>query len=479
MRCPLALVPMLALAGCHLLPGDHGGHAGHGAPPPVRAVEPWAGPWDVPRLEDTNPDPDTVEVTLVAAPAERELLPGKKAMVWAYNGSVPGPLIEAKVGDRLVVRFRNELPEPTTIHWHGLRIPAEMDGVPGHSQPQIPPGGSFEYVFTVPDAGLFWYHPHVRSDVQVERGLYGPLVVRGPGEPSADRERLLVLDDVLVDEEGALVQRSPSPHEIMLGRQGTLLLVNGRPRPVATVQAGAIERWRLVNAANARYFRLALPGHRFQVVGVDGGLMEAAQEAEELLMVPGERLDLLVRAAGQPGSALDLQTLPYDRGHGTGGGASADVLRVVYAAEALPERPMPRVSGEVGGLAGFRRSRRLALTEEMHGSGRRAPVFRINGEAFPKVTPLEARLGDTELWEVANDSDMDHPFHLHGFRFQVLPAAGAAPAPRAWKDTVNVPARATVRLGVQFEGHPGAWMFHCHILEHAEHGMMGMIHVAP
>lgn len=508
--CAAAAIAALALIACddhgeadhggggghagHPVGADAGGEGGHAAGP---TPEVWdapvhEGPWEVSRIEDRNPAEDVVEVELVARPAEVEYLPGRTTTVWTYNGTVPGPVIEARVGDRLMVHFRNELPEETTIHWHGLRVPAEMDGVPAMQTP-VPPGGTFDYEFVVPDAGTFWYHPHVRSDEQVERGLYGSIVVRAPDELAFETERVVVLDDVLVDAEGALASfeydlAAGPMGPAMIGRQGNVILVNGRARPRASFRPGEQQRWRLTNAANARYFRLALPGHRLVVIGTDGGLLEAPREVDELLLVPGERADVIVSAPVEPGAALDLVTLPYDRGHGTGEAPQANVLVVSTTDEAPVEpRALPAELRRIEPLPAPTRTRTFELSEEhggggddhgAHGGGAdgMGPVFRINGEAFPDITPLVAELGAVEEWTITNDSEMDHPFHLHGFFFQVISRDGVAEPP-AWKDTVNLRGMEQLVLRVRFDDHPGRWMYHCHILEHAERGMMGELNV--
>jgi len=300
----LGALPMTMAMACGSTEG-HTGHGGHDMgmmPPRVMDLPPSEGPLDGAAFVDLDPDPHVIEVDLEARPAEVEYLPGRKTTVWTYNGTVPGPRLEARVGDRVVVNFRNSLPEPTTIHWHGLRVPAEMDGTHAMHSP-IPPGGTFRYAFELLDAGTFWYHPHVRSDVQVEKGLHGAIVVHGAGEPAAAAEHTLVLDDVWLREDGSIVEGNPGT--AMLGRQGNVLLVNGRPRPIAGVRAGERQRWHFVNAANARYFRLSVPGQKLTLIGVDGGLLETPREVEELLLTPGERADVLFTPAGAPGSRTD------------------------------------------------------------------------------------------------------------------------------------------------------------------------------
>ncbi|MEW5847944.1 MAG: multicopper oxidase family protein [Myxococcota bacterium] len=430
---------------------------------------PSPGDFDVKRLDDLNPEPGVVEVELEARVATLEYLPGQPTEAWTYNGTVPGPALEANVGDEVVVHFRNNLPEETTIHWHGLRVSAEMDGVPTMQTP-VPPGGTFDYRFTVKDAGTYWYHPHVRSDVQVERGLYGPIVVRGPQEPTLTRERILMLDDIRTSSGLGMGMGGMG-----MGEQvGNLMLVNGRARPIAEVRAGERERWRIINVANARYFRLTLPEHPFTVLGLDSGFLETPQEREEMLLVPGERLDVVVAADALPGQQFELVARPYNQGHMNMERVDLPLMRVHYSL-APPVNPpaVPQQLDVVEDPGTPSVVQRLRLTEDMgHGMG---GTFRINDEVYPDITPLQARVGVLQQWDVVNDTFMDHPFHLHGFRFQVV---GGVDGLRAWKDTVNVPAGRTVQLLIPFDGEAGRWMYHCHILQHAENGMMGEVVVA-
>lgn len=480
-RSPWSPSPRLALLGAlwgvAACMGDMG-------PPSVMDVPPRAGPWDVARAVDRDSDPTVVEIDLDARVTQVEYLPGKKTTAWAFGGTVPGPLIEAKVGDRVIVHFKNNLPEPTTIHWHGLRVPNDMDGHTLMMNP-VPAGGSFDYRFQVQDAGTFWYHPHVRSDEQVEKGLYGALVVRAAMEPALTSERVAMLDDVYLDEGGAPMPAGAAS-ELMIGRQGNLLLVNGVPRPTLSLRAGERHRLRLINAANARYYRLALPGHRLTLLGSDGGFLTAPVELDELLLVPGERADVVISGSAAPGAALDLVTLPYERGHQTGALPQANVLRVQYSADAATAPPaLPATLATIAALPAPARTRTLTLSEKMMGGGHSGhggqarPTFTINGQVFPNVTPLAARLDETEVWEVRSDEAIDHPFHLHGFSFQVLSRGGRAEPFKAWKDTVNIKGNETLRLAVRFSGYAGKWLYHCHILEHAENGMMGELDINP
>lgn len=483
----------LALAtACAALTGACNGHDMgdmHGGMmiPEVIEVDASEGPFEPAAAPDLDPAPNVVEVALEAKVSDIEIAPGRTASMWTYNGQLPGPRIEARAGDTVRVRFKNSLPEATTIHWHGIRVPAAMDGVPAAQSP-IVSGAEFTYEFVVPDAGTFWYHPHVRSDEQVERGLYGAFVVRGDGEPTTTTDRTVVLDDLLIDSNWQL---SPfNPMQAMIGRQGNLIVANGWAHPIAHVVRGGLHRFRFINAANARYFRLALPGHRLIQIGTDGGLLPASREVDELLLVPGERADVLVVASGEASETMEWTSLRYDRGHGTGDLPDAVVFQMKHGSDAPITAPAtPDAFAPIAALPEATVQREIRLEESMgmgggHGAGHGSstthmgPVFSINGEVFPDVTPLAATLETVEEWSIVNTTEMDHPFHLHGFRFQVVSVDGAVPSVIAWRDSINIPAEKTVKFRVRFEDNPGTWMFHCHILEHAERGMMGELEVA-
>jgi FtsP/CotA-like multicopper oxidase with cupredoxin domain len=223
---------------------------------------------------DLNPDPHVLEINLEARVGDVTILPGTTTPAWTYDGAIPGPLLRAKVGDRLVVHFRNSLPEATTVHWHGLRIAANMDGVPGHGQEPIPPGGSFDYSFTLPDAGTYWYHPHFDSAAQVANGLYGPIVVDDPDEPAGlGDEAVLMLSDIGLEADGSLVPNdSGGDLGTLFGREGNVILVNGRYQPRIHARSGLRQRWRVINASQSRYFQLALPARRLHASGVTAAL---------------------------------------------------------------------------------------------------------------------------------------------------------------------------------------------------------------
>src|SRR5918912_2068095 len=270
-----------------------------------------------------------VAVKLAAREVDWQYAPGRSVPGNTFNGQVRGSTIEAEVGDTLVVDFTSELSEPTTIHWHGLRVPAPMDGTES-VQRAVEPGEHFEYRFVVPDAGTFWYHSHVNETEQLERGLYGALIVRGPDEPVLDGERVLHLDDLKLDEEGQLAPFG-DPHEHHAGREGDVRLVNGEQEPGLQIAAAQVERWRVVNAANTRFVRLSIGGRPFTILGSDGGLLTTPAQATEILVTPGERADLAVGPFAE-GELLEIEALPYDRGKGETPRERFATLRVGLAA---------------------------------------------------------------------------------------------------------------------------------------------------
>ena len=446
----------------------------------VEQPEGWSDALAMAVPEDLDPDPDVLEIELEARITDLEIIPGKPTPVWTYNGTLPGPLIRAKVGDKIVVRFRNALPEPTSIHWHGMRLPNDMDGVPGLTQDPIEPGGEFVYEFVARDAGTFWYHPHINSAAQVGWGLYGALVVEDPQDPEVFGDELvLVLSDMALDEEGQfLPEDSGGEFGDLFGREGNILLVNGKVRPQLKVRHGKQQRWRVINAARARYYTLRLPEHTFVKLGGDNGLAERSVETGRIVLVPGERADLVFTPSDPPGTSRWMQWIPTERGFGSVfNRPREDMLEIVTVDEkpVIPaEIPVELREIERIDVAGAKElTIDLTIDTETSG-GRREVVMGINGIPYWRSTPLEGRIGETHVWTIVNDTAFAHPFHLHGYFFQVLDDTRIP----EWKDTVDVPAESSLRIAVRFDERPGMWMYHCHILDHADSGMMGHLWVA-
>ena len=433
---------------------------------------------------DLNSDPHVLEINLEARESDVELLPGKLTRVWTYNGGIPGPLIRAKVGDRLIVHFKNSLPEPSTIHWHGLRVPNDQDGVPDSSQLLVPPGGTFDYDFVLPDAGNYWYHPHYESAAQVGSGLYGPIVVDDPSEPKGlGDEAILVLGDLALDADGVLQPADGGGNlGTLFGREGNLNLVNGRINPTLHVRPGLRQRWRIINASKTRYEWLALPGHRFTRIGSDGGMLESPETLDRILLTAAQRADVVVEPsnAGLPPEqhGLSLKWIAYDRGFGTAYNRPDEpvlTLDFVDGAAAV-SRPLPALHRDIPAIDTVGATPvDISLTVGTQADGTMA--MGINGVPSWEAEHLMTKLGERQVWTVKNTFEWDHPFHLHGFFFQVLDVNGVPPAVREWRDTINVPVDGTVRFAVHFDERPGMWMFHCHILDHADAGMMGMVHL--
>jgi FtsP/CotA-like multicopper oxidase with cupredoxin domain len=455
----------------------HGGHGhnghGHGHGPVVHGVSDDARAAYADAYEAAVPaaDRSVVQVELDAREVDWEFTPGRLTKAWGFNGQIPGPTIEARVGDVLEVHLTNRLPEPTTIHWHGLRIPAAMDGTDMVQLP-IGPGETFVYRFRLPDAGTFWYHPHSNEVVQLERGLYGAIVVRGPNEPAFDADRVLVLDDVQLDRKGQI--KPPGwwieQHD---GRQGSTRLVNGKKEPELAIAAGQVERWRIVNASSARYVRLSIGGQPFTIIGTDGGLIDTPVTVNEVLVTPADRVELAVGPFSE-GETLHIDSLPYNRR--TVARARRERFATLRVGPAAPSKTMiPAKLRDIEPLM----TGAPAATREVHlgfkPSLRHGVDFVINEEPHHRDAPV--KVGELQVWDVINDTMMDHPFHLHGFFFQVVDVNGEPPAFRSWEDTVNVPPKGRVRIAFLPDDRPGEWMYHCHILEHHASGMMAHFEV--
>jgi FtsP/CotA-like multicopper oxidase with cupredoxin domain len=443
---------------------DAHAHAAHG----VMHHAPAADAAELYRRAAAEAQPDAgrrvVEVELEARETEGAIAPGFTA--WTYNGQVPGPILEGRVGDVLEVRLTNRLTEPTSIHWHGLRLPAAMDGT-DMTQRLVAPGETFTYRFRLPDAGTFWYHPHANETVQLERGLYGALVVRGEDEPVFDRDRVLVFDDVRLDRKGDLAKFGGfvERHD---GREGDLRLINGEVEPDLTMAAGQIERWRMVNASSARYLRFSLGGRPFTVIGSDVGLIDRPRVATEALLPPGKRIEI---AAGpfEPGDVLSLESLAY--GRMTFRRRKTERFGTLTVGPAQPSvASIPATLRSIERLAPADAAPTRTVTFGVKVGLPRGLDFVVNDRTHDQDAPV--KVGELQVWDVVNTSRMDHPFHLHGFRFQVLAVNGEAREGLAWDDVVNLPPQSTTKIAWIADDRPGSWMYHCHILEHHAAGMM-------
>jgi FtsP/CotA-like multicopper oxidase with cupredoxin domain len=416
---------------------------------------------------------------------------------WSYDGSIPGPILRARQGTHLDVDLLNDLPQPSTIHWHGLRLPNAMDGVPDVTQAPVGPGERFRYAFELKDAGTFWYHPHANSSEQVGRGLSGALIVEEAEPPQVDREELWVLDDWRLGEDAQILPFDGNLHDAAhAGRIGNTVTLNGILPAAWPVRSGERVRLRLVNVANARVFGLRFEGHSPVVIATDGQpCTPHAPAGGTVTLSPGGRCDLILDMAGTPGARFRLLDAHYRR-------SAYKLLEIAYADApplrsdplaapiALPKNPVPTpdlaaaeglelllAGGAMGGLAtatlgdqrlGLRdlaeRGKVWALNGRVHGGHKDPPLFRLTR-------------GQTYRLRITNDSSFEHPMHLHGHHLLLLRRNGQPVTPRTWHDTLLVAPGETVETALVAES-PGLWMIHCHVLEHQMAGMMATTKIA-
>lgn len=454
--------------------------AAFGAPAPIQ----WLG-----QLAEAQPVPRQalVEMDLEAT---QQWLPvgGRSGYLYAFNWQVPGPIVEARPGDRIRIRFHNSLPEPTNVHYHGLHVPST--GNADNVMLRVPPGESFTYEFDLPPThpgGTFWYHPHVHESAarQVSRGLAGVFIVRGEldqiPEIAAAEEAVLVLQDFDLSASGLPIE--PNMMERMVGREGDLLTVNGRVNPAIGIKRGGWLRLRILNASSSRFYRLRLEEHPFHVIATEGGALAAPEERDEVLLTPGERLEVMVQGA-RPGGGFRLLSLPYNRGGmGMGMMGSTDSRELVlasltYEGEAEETWSLPRQLVNVDPLPepSARRTFQLGQGIGMGMMMGSRTTFTINGRTFdPSRMDTRVTLNTIEEWEFVNPSMMDHPMHIHTNPFQVVGPDGSPN--RAWKDVVLVRAGSRVRIRTAFRDFAGPTTYHCHILDHEDQGMMGLLEI--
>ena len=423
-------------------------------------------------------------MTRRARPVDLDL-GGRTVSTWSYGDSVPGTPLRATAGDRVRVAFANDLPEATSVHWHGLAIRNDMDGVPGVTTPEVDPGGSFDFDFVVPDSGTHWFHPH--HGLQLDHGLYAPFIVDDPDEVGDyDLEWIVVLDD-WTDGVG------PSPAEIyddlrsgdsgmggmggMGGMDGgdvdyPLYLANGRPTndpDVLTARPGQRVRLRIINAGADTIFDVSLAEHDLSITHADGYAVEPVS-APAVRLGMGERYDALVTLAD---GVFPLVA------QAVGKSGLARALIRTGAGEVPPEnaRPPgldgdPLTANELRAGAGTALS--SAEPDSVHdlllSASRGSYEWTINGRTYDDVEPLLIREGERGRVRIRNHSMMPHPIHLHGHTFQLGQGGGTGPR----KDTVLVPSMAGVDVDLDADN-PGQWMIHCHNAYHAEAGMMSRL----
>ena len=472
-------------------------------------------------------DGDQIELrtTLV-----RRQIHGKTYVMYGYNGQYPGPLIRAPQGATIVVNFTNDIELPTTVHWHGLRLDNRFDGVPDVTQAPVRPGESFRYEVHFRDSGIYWYHPHMREDIQQDLGLYGNMMVAPPEADHygpAHREEVVILDDILIDEHGLMHFGASTPTHALMGRFGNVMLVNGATDYSIAVQRGEVVRFFLTNVANSRTFNVTFGGARVKVVASDVSRFEREQWVQSVVIAPAERyvVDVLFDEPGEVLIENTIQAIDHFRGEFF---PHVDLLgRVTVAEEPVAEdlsghfgelRDHPRIQAEIDAYRPhFARPPDIELEATLRIRDLPLPiVLSMEFEKGLYVPPMEWNdtmpmmnwlstgkqvtwilrdrnsgaenmenewtfaVGDLVKIRIFNDPEsihpMNHPLHIHGQRFLVTEVDGVANPNLVWKDTAIVPVGSTVDFLVEITN-PGDWMMHCHIAEHLHAGMMLLFHV--
>ena len=425
--------------------------------------------------------------TLRVAPGRQALVGAGNpdTVVWTYNGAVPGPELRFRQGDRLRIAVENALGVDTTVHWHGIRLPNAMDGVPHLTQAPIAAnGGRFVYEFDLPDAGTYWYHPHLGSPEQVGRGLYGALIVEEREPPAVDRDLVWVLSDWRLDREARNVEDfggfMDSSHA---GRIGNTVTVNGALRDTFAVRAGERIRLRLINASNARIYGLAFEGHSPMVIALDGHPV-APHPSERVVLGPGMRADVMLDCTASAGSTHRVVDGFYRQ-------RAYELLKIQYGNEppvrrsfpAVPQLPANPVSAPDPSKA---ERHRIVFGGGMMGAMPNQGAYKgmfwtVNGKPVAERdhshAPLLAlSLRKSYVLELVNDTAWHHPIHLHGHVFRVLSRNGTPNAREEWGDTVLLDPKTRAEIAFVADN-PGNWMLHCHVLEHLATGMMAVVRV--
>lgn len=412
-----------------------------------------------------------LDLSLTAGPATYQ---GASEGALAYNDAPIGPTLRVRPGDRINLTLRNGLDAPTNLHTHGLNVSPTGQGDDVFAT--IAAGDERSYVYDVPvdhRSGTFWYHPHLHGSVaaQVAAGLFGVIIVDDEIDDRADMqattERLLVLNDPIG------LSRNISPMDGMHGRAGEAVRVNGDVQPVLTAVTGSLERWRVVNASSSRPLALSVPDVAIHLIASDGGRLEDARKIGGLVLVPGERAEVIVEV---PFTSEQIAV------GDDGTGQPLAFLAAVGETASSPAAAVPGGLGDEVSVAAESVVRKRTVTFGVDmGSGSMMSddsglEFTIDGQAFDaQRTDINVEADTVEEWTLANTTGMDHPFHLHAWPFQVL-GDDAWPG---WKDTVNIPGGGEVTIRIPFVGQTGRSVYHCHILDHEDLGMMGVIDVQP
>ena len=519
-------MPVPLPAGMKMMPGLVGLTPGVTPFLPGAGADPAKLPASAPGAITPLENGDTLDLT---AALVRRTIRGHAFAMYGFNGQVPGPLIRVPRGAAITVRFHNRIDLPSSVHWHGVRLDNPNDGAVGVTQRPVPPGGDFTYTVRFPDAGVYWYHPHVREDVEQAMGLFGNLLVDAP-DPDwyspANREQVLMLGDLLMQADTLIPFGGEAPDFALMGRVGNVLLVNGEPDYTLRAHRGEVVRFYLTNAASSRTFNLSFGGAPIKLLASDVSRFERETMVPSVLLAPAERYIVEVRfdRPGRYALVNRVQAINHYRGEFQ---AEVDTLGMVSVDSAAAEPDLGAAFDSLRAnvavtrdVERFRRyfdsppDKRLALTVRTSGlplatvqfmtidTAYFAPVEWVDG--MPDMNWLSTskqvrwilrdeatgRENGAIDWHVKQGSvvklrlfndphsfhPMQHPIHLHGQRMLVVSRDGVKTRNLVWKDTVIIPTGSTVDLLID-ASNPGAWMLHCHIAEHLQSDMMAVMHV--
>jgi FtsP/CotA-like multicopper oxidase with cupredoxin domain len=521
-------MPIPMPAGMPMMPGLMG------IAPPGGEFVPGAGmntasiPAAKPRSLAALKDGDTLDLTAMLV---RRTIAGHTYTMYGFNGEVPGPLIRVPQNATIIVRFHNHIDLPSAMHWHGVRLDNRNDGVPGLTQQEVPAGGDYVYRVHFPDAGIYWYHPHVREDVEQGLGLFGNMIVESPDKDyyaPANREEVLMLDDLLINADTLIPFGKTTQNFALMGRVGNTLLVNSEPHYSLSVSQGEVVRFYLTNVSNSRTYNISFGGAPIKVVASDVSRFEHEELTKSVVLAPAERyiVDVRFEHAGQYPLINAVQAINHFRGEFS---PEVDTLGAVsvgsatatpdYGAQFATLRTNTAVTQDIARFrAAFTRppDKTLRLTVQVNGlplatvqfmsidTAYFAPVEWVDG--MPDMNWLsttdqvrwilhDEASGKDNMdinWHVPQGSmiklrlindatsfhPMQHPIHLHGQRMLVIDRNGEPTKNLVWKDTVIIPVGSAVDVLID-ASNPGAWMLHCHIAEHLGAGMMTVLHVDP
>lgn len=466
-------------------------------------------------------DGDTLALTAMFV---RRTIHGAEHVMYGFNGQYPGPLIRVAQNTTIYVKYTNRIDEPSTVHWHGVRLDNRFDGAAGITQPAVPPGSTFVYTVHFPDAGIYWYHPHVREDVQQELGLYGNMVVDSPDSnyySPANAELYFILDDLLVDDQGILPFGRTAANYAIMGRFGNVFMINGEPDYHITVHRNDVVRFALTNASNSRMYNVSFGDAPIKLLGTGLGRLEHEEMVPSVVLGAAQRYVAEVRfdsvgtfaitsrvqalnnflgtffpevdTLGRVTVTADRSAKDYGKQFATlrdNPAVKADIERYRAYFDKPPDKNlllsvniqgMPLVTVSLMSLDtmyfppaewndGMPDMNWVATTNEVHWIIRDLDT----GKENMGIDDWHFKVGDVVKIRIINDAKsmhpMSHPIHFHGQRLLVLSRNGVRMTNLAWRDTFIVPVGDTVDVLAEMSN-PGKWMAHCHIAEHLASGM--------